>query len=155
MIIIMVMIVITQYSKCQFKICFNKVIGFLKNSTLLTTRFAAKAHLAVGEFLLLLLLLMMMIIIIIIITIIIPCRYRESNHVFRLYGMLFRQYISVVTNRATPVVKSHECLTLTYNRRRDILCHVCHENLNKDQTGQCFSLGYLMSKKERVNICSR
>jgi hypothetical protein len=32
--------------------CFNKVIGFLKKSTSLNTRFAAKRHLAVGEFLL-------------------------------------------------------------------------------------------------------
>jgi hypothetical protein len=45
-------IIITQYSKFQFKICFNKVIGFLKKSTLLNTWFAAKTNLAVGEFLL-------------------------------------------------------------------------------------------------------
>ena len=32
-IIIMAMIIRTQYSKFQFKICFNKVIGFLKKST--------------------------------------------------------------------------------------------------------------------------
>jgi hypothetical protein len=42
----------TQYSKFQFKICFNKVIGFLKKSTSLNIRFAAKTHLTVGEFLL-------------------------------------------------------------------------------------------------------
>jgi hypothetical protein len=45
------MMMINQYSKFQFKICFNKVIGFLKKSTSLNTRFAAK-YLAVGEFLL-------------------------------------------------------------------------------------------------------
>ena len=48
----MVIIIITQYIKFQFKLCFNKVIGFLKKSTSLNTRFAAKTHLAVGEFLL-------------------------------------------------------------------------------------------------------
>ena len=53
MIVILIMIIIiTQYSKFQFKICFNKVTGFLKESTSLNTRFAAKTHLAVGEFLL-------------------------------------------------------------------------------------------------------
>jgi hypothetical protein len=51
-IIIIITLIITQYSKFQFKICFNKVIGFLKKSTSLTTRLAAKTHLAVIEFLL-------------------------------------------------------------------------------------------------------
>jgi hypothetical protein len=45
-------IIVTQYSKFQFKICFNTVIGFLKKSTSLNTRLEAKTHLAVGEFLL-------------------------------------------------------------------------------------------------------
>ena len=44
--------VITQYSKFQFKICFDKVTGFLKKSVSLNTRFAAKTQLAIGEFLL-------------------------------------------------------------------------------------------------------
>ena len=48
----MVIIIKTQYGKFQFKMCFNKVTGFLKKSTSLNTRFAAKTHLAVGEFLL-------------------------------------------------------------------------------------------------------
>jgi hypothetical protein len=53
MIVIRIMvIIITQYSKLQFKTCFNKVIGFLKKPTSLNTRFAAKTHLAGGEFLL-------------------------------------------------------------------------------------------------------
>jgi hypothetical protein len=52
-IIIIIIITTTQYSKFQLKICFNKVTGFLKNKyTSLNTRFAAKTHLAVGEFLL-------------------------------------------------------------------------------------------------------
>ena len=51
-IIIIIIIIITQYSKFQFKICFNKVLGFLKKSTSLNTRFAAKTHLIVGQFLL-------------------------------------------------------------------------------------------------------
>ena len=45
-------IIITQYSKFQFKICFNELKGFLKKSTSLNTRLAAETHLAVGEFLL-------------------------------------------------------------------------------------------------------
>jgi hypothetical protein len=45
-------IVITQYNKFQFKICINKVIGFLKKSTSLNTRVVAITRLAVGEFLL-------------------------------------------------------------------------------------------------------
>ena len=48
----MIVIIITQYNKFQLKICFNKVIGFLKKSTSLNTRLAAKTHLTVGEFLL-------------------------------------------------------------------------------------------------------
>jgi hypothetical protein len=48
--IIMVIIIITQYSKFQFQIFFSKLIGFLKKSTSLNTRLAAKTHLAVGEF---------------------------------------------------------------------------------------------------------
>ena len=51
-IIIMIIIIITQYNKFQFKICFNKVIGILKKSTSLNTRSAAKTHLAVRKFLL-------------------------------------------------------------------------------------------------------
>jgi hypothetical protein len=51
-IILIIIIVIIQYSKFQFKICFNEIIGFLNKSTPLNTRFAAKTHLAVGEFLL-------------------------------------------------------------------------------------------------------
>jgi hypothetical protein len=51
-VIIIMVIIITQYSKLQIKICFNKVIGFLKKSTSLNTRLAAKTHLAIGEFLL-------------------------------------------------------------------------------------------------------
>jgi hypothetical protein len=51
-IIIMVIIIITQYSEFQYKICFNKAIRFLKKSTSLNTRLAAKTHLAVGEVLL-------------------------------------------------------------------------------------------------------
>jgi hypothetical protein len=47
-----VVVVVTQYSKFQFKICFNAVIGFLKKSASLNTRLGAKTHLAVGEFLL-------------------------------------------------------------------------------------------------------
>jgi hypothetical protein len=46
------LIIIIQYSKFQFRICFNKVMGFLKNSTSLNTRFAAKTHFAVRDFLL-------------------------------------------------------------------------------------------------------
>jgi hypothetical protein len=49
-IIIIITIITTQYSKLQFKICFNKVIGFLKNSTSLNTGLAAKTHSALGEF---------------------------------------------------------------------------------------------------------
>jgi hypothetical protein len=53
MIMMKIIIIITQYSQFQFKICFNKVTGFLKNSsTSLNTRLAAKTHLAVGEVLL-------------------------------------------------------------------------------------------------------
>ena len=53
MMMIIIIIIITQYSKFQFKICFNKkVIGFLKKSASLNTRLAAKTHLAVREFLL-------------------------------------------------------------------------------------------------------
>jgi hypothetical protein len=51
-VIIIMVIIITQYSKFQLKICFNKAIRFLKKSTSLNTRLAAKTHLAVGEFLL-------------------------------------------------------------------------------------------------------
>jgi hypothetical protein len=51
-VIIIIVITITQYSKFQFKICFNKVIGFLKKSSSLNTRFAAKTYPTVGEFLL-------------------------------------------------------------------------------------------------------
>jgi hypothetical protein len=49
---IIMVIIINQYSKFHFKICVNKIIGFLKNSTSLNTRFVAKTHLAVREFLL-------------------------------------------------------------------------------------------------------
>jgi hypothetical protein len=50
--IIIMVIIITQYSKFQFKICFNAVIGFLKKSASLNTRLAVKTHIEVGEFLL-------------------------------------------------------------------------------------------------------
>ena len=50
--LIIAIIIITQYSKFQFKICSNKVIGILKKSTSLNTRLGAKTHLPVGEFLL-------------------------------------------------------------------------------------------------------
>jgi hypothetical protein len=52
MIIIIIITTTTQYSKFQFKICFNEVIGVLMKSTSLNSRLAAKTHLAVGEFLL-------------------------------------------------------------------------------------------------------
>ena len=48
----MTMMMVTQYSRFQFKISFNKAIGFLKKSTSLNTMIAAKTHLPVGEFLL-------------------------------------------------------------------------------------------------------
>ena len=51
-IMIIIIIITTQYNKFQFKICFNKVIEFLKKSTPLNTRLAAKTHFAVEEFLL-------------------------------------------------------------------------------------------------------
>jgi hypothetical protein len=51
-VIVIMVIIIIQYSKFQFKIYFNKVTGFVKKSTSLNTRLAAKTHLAVGEFLL-------------------------------------------------------------------------------------------------------
>jgi hypothetical protein len=52
MMMMMMMEIITQHSKFQFKVCFNKVTGFLKKSTSLNVRLAAKMHLAVGESLL-------------------------------------------------------------------------------------------------------
>jgi hypothetical protein len=64
-VMIMMMVTVTQYSKFQFKTCFNKVIGYPKKSTSLNTRLAAKTHLAVGEFLMMIMMMMMMIIVII------------------------------------------------------------------------------------------
>jgi hypothetical protein len=52
MMMMMMSIIITLYNEIQYKICFSVVIGFIKKSTSLNTRFAAKMHLAVGEFLL-------------------------------------------------------------------------------------------------------
>ena len=51
-ILIIMITIITQCSKFQLKICFNKVIRFLKKSASRNTTFAAETHLAAGEFLL-------------------------------------------------------------------------------------------------------
>jgi hypothetical protein len=48
--LIVLVIVITHLIKFQFKICFNKVIGFLIKSTSLNTRFVVETHPAVGDF---------------------------------------------------------------------------------------------------------
>jgi hypothetical protein len=45
-----IIMIITQFNKIQFKICLNKLRVFLKISTSLNTKLAAKTHLAVGEF---------------------------------------------------------------------------------------------------------
>jgi hypothetical protein len=49
-IIIIIITTTTQYSKFQFKICFNKVIRFLVTSTSLNTTLAAKHILQLESF---------------------------------------------------------------------------------------------------------
>jgi hypothetical protein len=50
--IVIVVVIKAWYSKFQFIICCSRVICFLNKSTSLNTKFAAKTHLADGEFLL-------------------------------------------------------------------------------------------------------